>query len=157
MKVLFVCMGNICRSPSAQGVFEKLIETKGLKEVYHVDSAGTHGYHIGGKPDARSIQAALRRGIDIRQQRARKITVKDFEKFDYIIVMDNDNQMNLKMSFPKKYHSKIVKIMSFLPTSTYSEVPDPYYGGDQGFELVLDLLEKATNGLYEQIRFNKTT
>ena len=151
MKVVFVCMGNICRSPSAQGVFEKHLKNKGLSTLIKVDSAGTHSYHVGAKPDSRSIQAAFNRGIDISQQRSRKITVKDFEDFDYIIVMDNENHMNLKMSFPKKLHGKIHKMMSFSPSSKYSEVPDPYYGGKEGFELVLDLLENASIGLLDYI------
>lgn len=151
MKVLFVCMGNICRSPSAQGVFEKYIKNKGLEGTIKVDSAGTHSYHVGGKPDSRSSQAALLRDIDISQQRARKISSQDFETFDYIIVMDNDNHMNVKMTCPKQFHNKIHKMMGFSPSSKYSEVPDPYYGGDNGFELVLDLLENASLGLFEYI------
>lgn len=155
MKILFVCMGNICRSPSAQGVFEKLIENKGLEEKYTVDSAGTHSYHVGGKPDARSTQSALKRNINISHQRARKISEKDFEDFDYIVVMDNDNHMNVKMICPKKHHHKIYKMMSFSPSSKYTEVPDPYYGGEQGFELVLDLLENASIGLFQYISDQK--
>ena len=148
-KVLFVCMGNICRSPSAQGVFEKLLDNKGMREKYKVDSAGTHSCHVGGIPDTRSTQIAKLRGIDISQQRARKISNQDFEAFDYIVVMDNENHMNVKMMCPKKYHHKIFKMMSFSPSSKYTEVPDPYYGGEQGFELVLNLLENASIGLYE--------
>ena len=151
MKVLFVCMGNICRSPSAQGVFEKLIKNNGLEGDFTVDSAGTHSYHVGGKPDSRSMQAALKRNIDISHQRARKISEKDFENFDYIVVMDNDNHMNVKMICPKKHLHKIYKMMSFSPSTKYSEVPDPYYGGEQGFELVLDLLENASLGLFNHI------
>ncbi len=151
MKVLFVCMGNICRSPSAQGVFEMLLENKGIDKNSTVDSAGTHSYHVGGKPDSRSAQAAQFRGIDIGRQRARKITNQDFEIFDYIVVMDNDNYTNVKMICPKQYHYKIHKIMDFSSSSKYTEVPDPYYGGEDGFELVLDLLENASIGLFERM------
>ncbi len=149
--VLFVCMGNICRSPSAQGVFEKYVDDNGLKSQFVIDSAGTHSYHVGGKPDSRSSQAAIERDIDIRHQRARKIAHTDFENFDYIVVMDNDNHMNVKMICPKQHQHKIHKMMGFSPSSKYLEVPDPYYGGDQGFELVLDLLENASIGLLSHV------
>lgn len=152
MKLLFVCMGNICRSPSAQGVFEKLIEDKGLAEKFEVDSAGTHGYHIGGLPDSRSLEHALRRGVDLRNQRARKVCAADFEEFDLIIAMDDDNFFNLQSLAPTEHHNKIKKMMSFAPHKDYHQVPDPYYGGEQGFELVLDLLEQASEGLLEQIK-----
>lgn len=151
ISVLFVCMGNICRSPSAQGVFEKFVDDNGLKSQFSIDSAGTHSYHVGGKPDSRSSQAAMMRGIDIRNQRARKISGIDFDSFDYIVVMDNDNHMNAKMICPKQHQNKIYKMMDFSPSSKYTEVPDPYYGGDQGFELVLDLLENASIGLLDNI------
>ena len=145
-------MGNICRSPSAQGVFEKYIKNKDIQTNIKVDSAGTHSYHVGGKPDSRSAQAALIRGVDISQQRARKITTQDCQDFDYIVVMDNDNHMNVKMMCPRKLHHKIFKMMDFSTSSKYTEVPDPYYGGDQGFELVLDLLENSSIGLFSHIK-----
>lgn len=151
MKVLFVCMGNICGSSTAQGVFENHITNHGLQNKHTIDSAGTHGYHVGGKPDTRASQAALNRGIDIREQRARVISQADCENFDYIVVMDNDNHMNVKMICPKQYQAKIYKMMSFSPASKYAEVPDPYYGGEKGFELVLDLLENASRGLLDFI------
>jgi len=150
--VLFVCMGNICRSPSAQGVFEKFVDDNGLANQFIIDSAGTHSYHVGGKPDSRATRAALDRGIDIRAQRAQKISTEDCEKFDHIIVMDNDNHMNIRMMCPKQHQHKIHKMMDFSPSSKYTEVPDPYYGGDQGFELVLDLLENASLGLLDFIQ-----
>jgi protein-tyrosine phosphatase len=136
-------MGNICRSPSAQGVFEKLIVNKGLQDKISCNSAGTHSYHVGGSPDSRATKAALNRGIDISHHKARKISQADCEKFDYIVVMDNDNHMNVRMMCPIKYQIKIHKMIDFSPSSKYVEVPDPYYGGDRGFELVLDLLENA--------------
>lgn len=150
--VLFICMGNICRSPSAQGVFEKFVDDNGLANKFLIDSAGTHSYHVGGKPDSRATQAALSRGIDLRGQRARKISTEDCEKFDHIVVMDNDNHMNVRMMCPQQHQHKIHKMMDFSPSSKYTEVPDPYYGGDQGFELVLDLLENASNGLLDSIQ-----
>lgn len=150
--VLFVCMGNICRSPSAQGVFEKYVEDNGLKSLFSIDSAGTHSYHVGGKPDSRSVQAAMMRDIDIRQQRARKVATADFDKFDYIIAMDDDNFKNLQNVCPSHDQEvRIYKMMDFSTSSKYTQVPDPYYGGDQGFELVLDLLENASIGLLNHI------
>jgi protein-tyrosine phosphatase len=154
IKVIFICMGNICRSPSAQGVFEKVVVNSGLQDKFFIDSAGTHSYHVGGSPDSRSSQVALGRGVDIRKQKARKISKADCEKFDYIVVMDNDNHMHVKMMCPKQYHHKINKMMRFSPSSKYSEVPDPYYGGDQGFELVLDLLENASIGFLNHIKLS---
>jgi len=147
ISVLFVCMGNICRSPSAQGVFEKLIVEKNLQSVVSVDSAGTHGYHIGGTPDSRSILAALNRNIDIGLQRARKVSKEDFETFDYIIAMDDDNYHDLLVLSPIEHRNKLHKMMAFSPHSKYMQVPDPYYGGEKGFELVLDLLQNASIGL----------
>jgi protein-tyrosine phosphatase len=144
-------MGNICRSPTAQGVFEKHVKDKGLQNNFTIDSAGTHSYHVGGSPDSRSSKAALDRGIDILSQKARKISSADCEKFDYIMVMDNDNHMNVRMICPKKHQHKIHKMMDFATSSQYSQVPDPYYGGNQGFELVLDLLEDASIGLLKHI------
>ena len=151
MKVLFVCMGNICRSPSAQGVFEKLLIDKNINDEITVDSAGTHSYHVGGKADSRSMKAALNRNIDISQQRARKVTNKDFELFDYIIAMDNDNHQNLLKICPPQHENKIHKMMEFSPHSKYTEIPDPYYSDEQGFKLVLDLLESASIGLLDFI------
>ncbi|MFK8011942.1 MAG: low molecular weight protein-tyrosine-phosphatase [Marinicellaceae bacterium] len=148
MNIVFVCMGNICRSPSAQGVFEKHLKNNNIQDFYNIDSAGTHSYHIGASPDPRSVAAAKHVGIDISQQKARKISTEDFENFDYIIVMDNSNHMNIKMLCPKKYQYKILKMMGFLPNSEFSEVPDPYYGSSNGFKIVLELLEKASCNLY---------
>ena len=150
-------MGNICRSPTAQGVFQKHVKINNLEKLVTVDSAGTHSYHVGGKPDTRSTQAALKRGVDLRHQQARKISQADFENFDYIVVMDNDNHMNVKMICPQQHQHKVHKMMSFSSSSSskYTEVPDPYYGGDQGFELVLDLLENASNGLLDFVQKNQ--
>lgn len=149
--VLFVCMGNICRSPSAQGVFEKLIESEGLLGNFNIDSAGTHSYHIGEPPDSRSMSAAKERNIDISHQRARRVSSTDFERFDYIVAMDDDNYHNLMILAPTEFQSKIFKMMDFAPNSKYKAVPDPYYGGSQGFQIVLDLLGNAGNGLLQHI------
>ena len=150
-KVLFVCMGNICRSPSAQGVFEKLLADQGLKEQFEVDSAGTHSYHVGSLPDSRSIECAEKRGIDLTNQRARKVKSRDFERFDRIVAMDNDNLKNLQNICPQDKIKTLSTMMSYAPQSRYNEVPDPYYGGYQGFDLVLDLLETANKSLLEEL------
>jgi len=148
-KVLFVCMGNICRSPSAEAVFSKLLENKNVQHLFLVDSAGTHGYHVGSKPDKRSIKAARKRGVEMAQLRARQVEAEDFERFDYLVVMDDDNKARLQQMFPGKSQDNVYKMMQFAPTSDFTVVPDPYYGEGDGFELVLDLLELASEGLYE--------
>ena len=151
-KVLFVCMGNICRSPSAQGVFEKLLRDKGLSHLYEVDSAGTHSYHVGSPPDSRSISYAQKRGVDLTLQHARQAKSRDFERFDYIIAMDDDNFENLKKICPNPHlEKKLFTMMYFSDNKNYSEIPDPYYGGAGGFDLVLDLLEGACKGLLKDI------
>ncbi|HHL31252.1 MAG TPA: low molecular weight phosphotyrosine protein phosphatase, partial [Oceanospirillales bacterium] len=144
--------GNICRSPSAQGVFEKLLDAKGLSAQFKVDSAGTHSYHIGHLPDPRSIVAASKRGIDLSRQRARKVESRDFVRFDWIIAMDNDNYHDLLRICPNTVHSKKVhKMMDFTVNRHHTEVPDPYYGGTAGFELVLDILTDACHNLLLKI------
>ena len=142
-------MGNICRSPSAQGVFEELIKQNGLSDKYDVDSAGTHSYHVGALPDSRSMEFAIHRGVDLSQQRARQVTEKDFSDFDYLIAMDTENYFNLNKICPSHNRHKIKKMMNFAPNTGYKDVPDPYYGGEDGFELVLDLLEQASQNLLE--------
>ena len=152
VKVLFVCMGNICRSPTAQGVFENLIIREGLQEHVHVDSAGTHAYHIGEPPDPRSQQAALRRGIDLSVQRARKVRPEDFFEFDYVLAMDRSNYDNLKDICHPDYEDRLRLFLEFAPDAGTPDVPDPYYGGAQGFERVLDLIETAAVGLLADLR-----
>lgn len=151
--VLFVCMGNICRSPAAQGVFEYQLEKMGLAEHIRVDSAGTHAYHVGEPPDRRMQAAAARRGYDLSSQRARHVETDDFTHFDYILVMDHANLETLQ-SHKLSPHtvSTIQLLMSFAPESGVIEVPDPYYGGSEGFERVLDLVEVACAGLLEKIQ-----
>jgi protein-tyrosine phosphatase len=152
VKVLFVCMGNICRSPTAQGVFEQLVEMHGLSDVVLVDSAGTHAYHVGEQPDLRAAQAAARRGIDMSGQRARRVSEADFDEFDLVLAMDRANYEDLGEVCPPGYESKLRLFLEFAPDVAEQEVPDPYYGGQGGFERVLDLVEAAAAGLLANIR-----
>ena len=152
VKVLFVCMGNICRSPTAQGVFEKLVEVQELEHAVHIDSAGTHAYHVGEQPDMRASQAAARRGIDMSSQRARRVTEADFEEFDLVLAMDHANYEDLNAVCPAGQEDKLRLFLDFAPDLTEREVPDPYCGGPGGFERVLDLVEQAAAGLLADIR-----
>ena len=153
IRVLFVCMGNICRSPVAEGVFRLMLEGVGLSEKIDVDSAGTHAYHIGAPPDTRSQATALRRGVDLRQLRARRVTVADFAEFDYLLAMDRDNFENLLELCPdSSLHNRVRLLMDFAPHLPEREVPDPYYGGPSGFDRVMDLIEEAAQGLLLHIR-----
>lgn len=150
-RILFVCLGNICRSPTAQGVFEKLITDLGQAEAFEVDSAGTHAYHVGSPPDGRATAAAARRGIDLSLQRARVVDAVDFERFGHIVAMDRSNLSNLKGMAPAGHSARLWIATEFATDLDYQEVPDPYYGGDDGFEQVLDLLEVACQGLLEHV------
>jgi len=150
--VLFVCMGNICRSPTAQGVFEHLLEEARLREHIDVDSAGTHAYHIGERPDQRATQAAAGRGIDLSRQRARRVETADFARFDYVLAMDSSNLEDLIAICPQQHRGKIQLFLEFAEDLSQREVPDPYYGGDQGFERVLDLIEMGARALLEDTR-----
>lgn len=152
VRVLFVCMGNICRSPTAQGVFRRLLEQEGLSDLVEVDSAGTHAYHVGEPPDPRAQEAAARRGIDLSGQRARQALAEDFERFDYLLVMDQDNYHALSALCPPGHEKKLGLFMDFAPDWRTREVPDPYYGGANGFERVLDMVEDAARGLLADIR-----
>jgi len=145
-------MGNICRSPSAEAIFSQLIKTADLQDQFEIDSAGTHAYHVGNPPDARSREAALKRGVDMQHLRARHIQAADFERFDRLIVMDQDNLTELKNRFPDQSHNKISLMMSYAKQRSETEVPDPYYGGEDGFELVLDLLDEAASGLLSDLK-----
>lgn len=147
MKILFVCMGNICRSPTAEGSFQQLIETRGLADLFGLDSAGTHSYHIGSPPDRRAQQAALVRGIDLSRLRARAVERSDFETFDHILAMDRDNLSGLRAYCPQQYQHKVELFLDYAPEQPCREVPDPYYGGAQGFDHVLDLIAMASEGL----------
>lgn len=151
IQVLFVCMGNICRSPAAQGVFERLLLEQELTHAIEVDSAGTHAYHVGEMPDRRMQMAAKRRGLDLSMQRARQVQSEDFERFDYILAMDHANLSELeKYDFTEADRPSL--FMRFARDSGADEVPDPYYGGELGFERVLDLVEAAAQGLLREIR-----
>jgi len=150
-KVLFVCLGNICRSPTAQGVFEHLVKQRNLQDQISIDSAGTHAYHVGEQPDPRSQSAARSRGVDLSTQRARRVAVEDFERFDYILAMDRSNYENLKSMCEPDHLPKVYLFMQFAEHWKVDEVPDPYYGGSQGFERVLDMVEAASEGLLEDI------
>ena len=151
MRILFVCMGNICRSPTAEGVFRRLVAERAPGVEIEVDSAGTHDYHVGDPPDPRSIAAAARRGVDLRQLRARLVHDDDFERFDLIIAMDRLNHETLLERSPAPFRERIRLFMEFAGDSEVEDVPDPYYGGAPGFERVLDLAEEAAAGLLDEV------
>lgn len=149
VNVLFVCMGNICRSPTAHGVFEQLVESAGLSDQIGVDSAGTHAYHIGEPPDQRSQAAAALRNIDLSPQRARQVEQQDFERFDYVLAMDHNNLAGLQRF--ANQHARVQLLMDYAQRWSEQEVPDPYYGGGRGFEQVLDMIEDASAELLKHI------
>jgi len=155
-KVLFVCMGNICRSPTAQGVFRKMVAEAGLESSVHVESAGTHAYHVGEPPDARALQAAKRRGVEIGDLRARQVTQDDFRDFDLILAMDWENLALLQQQCPRAHKHKLHLLMRFAGEHDAATVPDPYYGGPEGFNTVLDYVEDACQGLIEVVRKRAT-
>ncbi|HBU29473.1 MAG: phosphotyrosine protein phosphatase [Thiobacillus sp. GWE1_62_9] len=151
VRVLFVCMGNICRSPMAEGMFRKAVLAAGLESHVEIDSAGTHAYHVGSPPDQRAQQAIRQRGVDISGLRGRKVADVDFERFDYILVMDGDNYDRLIDRAPSHHHGKIRRLLSFSRKYPNLDVMDPYYGGPQGFEENLDMIEDAVQGLIRDI------
>ena len=152
VKVLFVCLGNICRSPTAEGVFTALIDREGLTDLVIVDSAGTGDWHVGDQPDRRAQAAAKARGYDLSMQRARQIKEMDFWDFDYVIAMDSQNHSDLSIMAPTNAQDRIRMFLSFAPKEGVTDVPDPYYGGANGFDHVLDLVEAASLGLLQEIR-----
>ena len=152
VKVLFVCTGNICRSPTAHGVFRALVEREGLAGRITVDSAGTHAYHVGEPPDRRSTEAARRRGFELRDLRARQVVKIDFEEFDLILAMDRGHFGLLSGLCPPERHHSLALFLSFAPQFHTLDVPDPYYGGGDGFERVLDMIEAGSAGLLNHIR-----
>ncbi len=152
IRVLFVCLGNICRSPTAEGVFRKLVQEQGLHERIEIDSAGTHAYHIGHPPDARAQEAARQRGVDLSGLRGRQALPSDIERYDYVLAMDRENYENLLDICPDGYAHKVRLFMEFAPDRPEREVPDPYFGGTAGFDRVLDMIEEASAGLLEDIR-----
>ncbi len=152
LKILFVCMGNICRSPTAEGVFRHFLRLHGLEGQIEVDSAGTHGYHVGEAPDMRTQRAAAVRGYDLSSVRARKVAPQDLEYFDLILAMDHNNLEVLRRMCPDTCYSRIQLFMNYAHHFDDDEVPDPYYGLGFGFDLVLDMVEDAAQGLLETLR-----
>jgi protein-tyrosine phosphatase len=147
-----VCMGNICRSPTAEGVMRAAAKRAGMAERIEIDSAGTHDYHVGEAPDRRAARAAAKRGYDIAGLRGRQVKAEDFERFDLILAMDRDNLAILTRSCPPNQRHKLRLLLEYARTCSEDEVPDPYYGGDAGFERVLDLVEDAARGLVAELQ-----
>ena len=150
--VLFVCTGNICRSPTAEAIFRKLAADAGMAVAVTADSAGTHGYHVGEPPDPRAQEAAAKRGYDLSALRARRFEQADFQRFDLILAMDRDHYSILSNMARHSAGHKLKLMMSYARRFADEEVPDPYYGGSQEFERVLDMLEDAARGLLESLR-----
>ncbi len=151
-RVLLVCMGNICRSPTAEGVVRTYIKNNGLGNIVEVDSAGTHGYHVGEAPDSRTQRAAMARGYNLSQLRARKVARQDLDYFDLILAMDKSNLDNLRRMSPPEIHDRIRLFMDYARNFDDDEVPDPYYGLGHGFDLVLDMVEDAAQGLIDDLK-----
>lgn len=158
VRVLFVCLGNICRSPTAEGVFRAHVNKQGWADRVDIDSAGCAGYHVGDPPDGRSQQAALKRGVDLSAQRARQVSPADFERFDYVLCADRSNLRDLQELQERRAstgggggRAQVGLFLSFAEGADTDEIPDPYYGGDAGFERVLDLCEAASEGLLNKI------
>jgi len=156
VKVLFVCMGNICRSPTAEGVFRKVVKDAGLEHKFEIDSAGTIGYHAGERPDQRAQDAASNRGYDLSKQKARQVKARDYEYYDYILAMDMENLKNLEAESSDEHRAKIQLFLEFASNADTVEVPDPYYGSLNGFDRVLDLVEDASKGLLDHIKGDLT-
>jgi len=149
--VLFVCTGNICRSPTAEGIFRKLVADAGMSEAIVADSAGTHDYHVGEPPDPRAQEAASQRGYDLSGLRARRVERADFERFDVVIAMDRGHLRALSRLAQPVAAGKMKLMMSYAKSFAQDDVPDPYYGGSQDFERVLDMLEDASRGLLDSL------
>ncbi|ABM62018.1 low molecular weight protein-tyrosine-phosphatase [Halorhodospira halophila] len=152
LRVLLVCMGNICRSPTAEGVLRQRLREEGIEQLVELDSAGTHDFHTGKSPDQRAQMAAQRRGIDISDLRARQVERHDFEAYDLILAMDEANLGILQADCPPKHAHKIGLFLDYARDRSEREVPDPYYGGERGFEHVLDLIQEAADGLIAEVR-----
>ena len=152
VRILFVCLGNICRSPMAEGIFRQLIEREGLMAVVEIDSAGTHAYHVGEPPDGRAQAAAAKRGADISRLRGRRASAEDIRQFDYVLAMDRENYDNLLAICPAGMAQKIRLFLEFAPNRTHKDVPDPYFGNHSGFDRVLDMIEEAAAGLVDHLR-----
>lgn len=153
VKVLFVCLGNICRSPLAEGVFRHRAEAAGLAGRFEADSAGTGDWHVGSPPDERSVRVAHKYGIDIAAQRARKVTAEDFGLFDYVVAMDRDNLRNLKAMAEAEHHGKLSLLLDYAADPKFREVPDPYTFRDEaGFDRVFAVIEEGIEGFLGHIR-----
>ena len=152
VKVLFVCMGNICRSPTAEGVFKHLIKINGLENKVEADSAGTHGYHVGEPPDSRTQRAALERGYNLSQIRARRVAPQDLDYFALVLAMDTTNLDNLRRMAPPEKHDQIKLLMDYSENFFDEEVPDPFYGLGYDFDLVIDMVEDASKGLLKALK-----
>jgi protein-tyrosine phosphatase len=144
-RVLMVCLGNICRSPTAEAVLRKKVHEAGLDDRIEVDSAGTADYHVDSPPDRRAVAHGERRGLKMKHLRGRQVSRDDFDRFDFILAMDDDNLANLQRMCPAGSRAKLALLMSYAPDAGSREVPDPYYGGTEGFETVLDLVESAAD------------
>jgi protein-tyrosine phosphatase len=151
IRVLFVCMGNICRSPTAEAVTRALLAKADRAQAAELDSAGTHDYHVGNPPDGRMQEAAARRGYDLSGLRARQVEAADFARFDLVLAMDRDNLRLLTQRCPAEHRRKLKLFLEYAPSESVDEVPDPYYGGAAGFDRVLDLVEHAARGLIESL------
>lgn len=152
ISVLFCCMGNICRSPTAEAVFRARVEEAGLSQQILIDSVGTHDYHIGNPPDLRTQKAAKQRGYDMSNLRGRQVELADFTRFDYVLAMDNANMAILYRLCPQAQRERLSLFLEYAAAHREREVPDPYYGGEDGFERVLDMVEDAATGLLQHIR-----
>ena len=150
-RILFVCLGNICRSPTAEAVFRQRAAAAGFSHI-HIDSAGTSGWHIGKRPDPRTVRAAEQRGYDMSALRGRQVSAADFAGFDLILAMDRQNLADLQSMAPKNSVATLGLLLDFAEGVSTRDVPDPYYGGDDGFEEVLDLIERASQGLIRHLR-----
>tara|TARA_A100001391_G_scaffold106186_1_gene71063 strand:- start:1244 stop:1726 length:483 start_codon:yes stop_codon:yes gene_type:complete len=152
VSVLFVCLGNICRSPTAEAVFRRRVADAGLAERIHIDSAGTGDWHIGKAPDRRASAAAAKRGYQLEALRARQVSAEDFRRFDLVLAMDDNNLADLQALRPEDDDALLVRFLDVLGDDGPHEVPDPYYGGDDGFDRVLDLVERASDLWLERLR-----
>ncbi|MBR7777595.1 low molecular weight protein-tyrosine-phosphatase [Undibacterium rugosum] len=153
--ILFICMGSICRSPTAEAVFRTKAEQAGITDQLVIDSAGTHAYHSGEAPDPRARDYAMKRGFDLSKHRARQVKAEDFEKFDLLLAMDQHNMSLLRAACPERYQHKLELLMKFATHILAQEVPDPYYGGAQGFETVLDYIDDACTGLLAYVMLSQ--
>lgn len=152
VRVLMVCMGNICRSPTAEAVLRHKLRERGLAAAVEVDSAGTHGWHEGAPADERSQRHARKRGYDLTGLRSRPVSEQDFEQFDLLLAMDWENLAHLEDACPPQHRRKLQRLMAFAPQALHPEVPDPYYGGPHAFDRVLDLVEAGCDGLIEHLQ-----